>query len=43
VRIRRHRCDIVTEVFQKAQNIGESYAPLDRYIPYPPEYVLLLI
>lgn len=30
-----NRCDIVTEVFQKVQNIGESYAPLNRYIPAP--------
>ena len=30
-----NRCDIITEVFQKVQNIGESYAPLNRYIPYP--------
>lgn len=30
-----NRCDIVTEVFQKVQNIGESYAPLNRYIAAP--------
>jgi hypothetical protein len=30
-----NRCDIVTEVFQKVQNIGESYAPLNRYIVAP--------
>ena len=27
--------DIVSEVFTKVQNIGEWYAPLNRYIPYP--------
>ncbi len=30
-----NRCDIVTEVFQKVQNIGESNAPLNRYIVAP--------
>jgi hypothetical protein len=30
-----NRCDIVTEVFQKVQNIGESYAPMNRYIAAP--------
>jgi hypothetical protein len=30
-----NRCDIVSEVFTKVQNIGEWYAPLNRYIPYP--------
>ena len=30
-----NRCDIVTEVFQKVQNIGQPLAPLQNYIPYP--------
>ncbi len=30
-----NRCDIVTEVFLKTQNIGEPALPLDPYIPYP--------
>lgn len=30
-----NRCDLVTEIYQKVQNIGESYAPLNPYIPYP--------
>lgn len=30
-----NRCDIVTEVFLKTQNIGEPSLPLDPYIPYP--------
>ncbi len=31
-----NRCDIVTEVFQKVQNVGESAnMPLNRYIAYP--------
>jgi hypothetical protein len=30
-----NRCDINSEVFTKVQNIGESYAPLNPYIPYP--------
>lgn len=30
-----NRCDIVSEVYLKTQNIGEWYASLNRYIPYP--------
>ncbi len=30
-----NRCDIVTEVFQKVQNIGQPLAPLNPFIPYP--------
>lgn len=30
-----NRCDIVTEVFQKVQNVGELDAPLNQIIPYP--------
>jgi hypothetical protein len=30
-----NRCDIITEVFQKVQNVGESWAPLNQAIVYP--------
>jgi len=30
-----NRCDIVTEVFQKVQSVGQPWAPLFPYIPYP--------
>ncbi len=30
-----NRCDITTEVFDKVQNVGQSWAPLQNFIPYP--------
>jgi hypothetical protein len=30
-----NRCDITTELFQKVQNVGQSWAPLQYSIPYP--------
>lgn len=36
-----NRCDIITEVFLKVQNIGEWFAPLNPYIPYPAQFETL--